>query len=125
MRNLVPLALIACVAGGTFATAEEIRDRAFIQAMNACTDANILANRDTVQAALTSAPAGAAAEAERMMEEGLAACGNGDLEAGRAQLNDAVEVLATFSTATSEAAPEPEAAAGPADAEEAPWWQFW
>jgi len=120
--------LLALTAGAHSVAAQEMRDRAFLKALAACADAEILAARDRIDARIGAAPAGAAAEAERMTEEGLAACGRGDLPAAKEALEEAAEVLAAFSAdALGEDAAESPAPAADAEsaAEDVPWWQFW
>ncbi|WMS44967.1 hypothetical protein RDV64_11500 [Acuticoccus sp. MNP-M23] len=141
-----PVLVFVCLTAGTLsASAQEPRDREYRKAMAACENPDILAARKRVEAVLDTAPAGAAAEAQRMMEEGLAACGHGNVAAGKNSLDEAIEVLAAFSAEpvppaepvaaepaaaeliTPEPAPEAVAVPDPGDAaaEEVPWWQFW
>ncbi|MEO0938775.1 MAG: hypothetical protein AAFY38_11530 [Pseudomonadota bacterium] len=110
-------------------------DAAFQALIDACDDTDALMLRARIRLQLPRTTDAAAATAQGMMEEAFAACGEGDPEAAKAQLAEALKIAEDGATevfaATEAAEAEAEAAAAAADAaaeeEETtrPWWKFW
>jgi hypothetical protein len=147
-RTLSFLALLAmpmmAVAQEQQAGAMTDTDAAFQALIDACDDVEVLMLRSRIRLQLPHTTDEAAASAQEMLNEAFATCGEGDVEAAKAQLTEALalaEAGATEVYATTGEAPggttgdeaaetELEAAAktGDASADEAParpWWKLW
>lgn len=108
-------------------------DAAFQALVDACDDVDALMLRARIRLQLPRTTEEAAATAQEMLQQGFHTCADGDPDAAKAQLTEALKIAeagtAEVFAATEEAA-EAEAAA---QAEEAaveevpdrPWWKLW
>ena len=111
-------------------------EETFQALMEKCDDIDTIMLRNRLRVQIPRITEEAAAKAQEMMDEGLATCGEGDIDGAKATLNEALEIAAqgateNFGTDGSETPTATETAAATeetseADAEAAkPWWQFW
>ncbi|MGR3436817.1 MAG: hypothetical protein ACU0CO_18325 [Shimia sp.] len=139
------LALLLALAAAPAAAQEQQAGNAasqdvegtFQQLIEACDDTDMLMLRARIRLQLPRTTDEAAATAQEMLDQGFATCGEGDLEAGKATLTEALAIAEagtaeTFAVEeTVEATPEAEPAADATEttaedaAEDRPWWRFW
>lgn len=114
-------------------------DAAFQALVDACDDVDALMLRARIRLQLPRTTEEAAAKAQEMLEQGFQTCADGDPDAGKAVLTEALALAEagtneTFGTDASviedTAAAEPaeaevQAENAPEEAEEKPWWRFW
>lgn len=112
-------------------------DAAFQALIDACDDVDALMLRARIRLQLPRTTPEAAATSEEMMNQAFAICGEGELEAAKTQLTEALEiaeagaseVFATEEAEAAAAAASDEGADAPAqDAaaeKSSPWWKFW
>ncbi|MEO1563511.1 MAG: hypothetical protein AAFR98_08755 [Pseudomonadota bacterium] len=109
-------------------------DETFQALMEKCDDIDTIMLRNRLRVQIPRITEEAAATAQEMMDQGMATCGEGDLDGAKATLNEALEIAAegaseNFGTDGSETPTETAATTEEtteADAEAAkPWWQFW
>ena len=102
--------------------------------VDACDDVDALMLRARIRLQLPRTTEVAAAAAEEMLREGFQTCADGDPEAGKARLTEALEIAEAgtsevFAAGEDEAAAETqETAVEETAAEETPdrpWWKFW
>ena len=109
-------------------------EAAFQALVDACDDVDALMLRARIRLQLPRTTEVAAAAAEEMLREGFQTCADGDPEAGKARLTEALEIAEAgtsevFAAGEDEAAAETqETAVEETAAEETPdrpWWKFW
>ena len=109
-------------------------DAAFQALVDACDDVDALMLRARIRLQLPRTTEVAAAAAKEMLREGFQTCADGDPEAGKARLTEALEIAEAgtsevFAAGEDEAAAETqETAVEETAAEETPdrpWWKFW
>jgi hypothetical protein len=111
-------------------------EETFQRLIEQCDNTDALMMRARIRLLLGRIPENVEAEAQRLLDEGFAACGEGDMETAMAKLEQSLEVADagvddTFGGGNEEevaAADEPaaEGAAPNGSAEEdRPWWKFW
>ena len=109
-------------------------EAAFQALGDACDDVDALMLRARIRLQLPRTTEVAAAAAEEMLREGFQTCADGDPEAGKARLTEALEIAEAgtsevFAAGEDEAAAETqETAVEETAAEETPdrpWWKFW
>ncbi|MEO1687390.1 MAG: hypothetical protein AAFU61_05740 [Pseudomonadota bacterium] len=139
---LVPV-LAAALAGPAPAQEQQAGNAAstdtegtFQALIDKCDDVDALMLRARIRLQLPRTTEAAAETAQKMLDDGFAQCGGGDLDGAKATLSEALEIATAGSeevfAASEAAAAESEAAAqtAAAEAQEAedadkPWWQFW
>lgn len=110
-------------------------DDTFQALMEKCDDIDTIMLRNRLRVQIPRITEEAAASAQELMDQGMATCGEGDLDGAKAVLNEALEIAAqgasenfgTDSTETQEAedaSATEETAETEAEAAK-PWWQFW
>lgn len=109
----------------------------FQQLVEQCDNTEALTKRARVRLLIGRTTDEAAGEAETLLQEGLAACGEGNMDEALTKLDSAIEVAdagteEVFSTDDGSDAADADPTEASADAtatgesaEEAPWWQFW
>ena len=109
-------------------------EAAFQALVDACDDVDALMLRARIRLQLPRTTAVAAATAQEMLQQGFQTCADGDPEAGKARLTEALEIAEAgtsevFAAGEDEAAAETqETAVEETAAEETPdrpWWKFW
>ncbi|MEL7138473.1 MAG: hypothetical protein AAFP67_05460 [Pseudomonadota bacterium] len=100
-----------------------------------CDDAEVLMLRARIRLQLPRTTEAAAAEAQALLEEAFATCGEGDVAAARTKLADALSVAEAgvdekLGAAVAQTSPEAEATEAASASEKTadadkPWWQFW
>ena len=109
-------------------------EAAFQALVDACDDVDALMLRARIRLQLPRTTEVAAAAAKEMLREGFQTCADGDPEAGKARLTEALEIAEAgtsevFAAGEDEAAAETqETAVEETAAEETPdrpWWKFW
>ncbi|MEL6523704.1 MAG: hypothetical protein AAFQ66_22200 [Pseudomonadota bacterium] len=110
-------------------------EETFQQLVEQCDNTDMLMLRAKVRLQLSRTTEEAAAQAQGLMEEGFALCGDGDMDTATAKLEEALAVssegasekFGTDASATVEpASEETTAEAQPAEDEQSgPWWKFW
>lgn len=106
-------------------------DDTFEKLVAQCDDIDALVIRARIRLLLSRTTETAAAEAAQMMDQGLAQCGQGDVDMAKDTLRQAYEIADKGVTekfgqdATGQVAAAPEKAPEKAPAEEKPWWRFW
>ena len=108
-------------------------EAAFQALVDACDDVDALMLRARIRLQLPRTTEEAAATAQEMLRQGFQTCADGDPEAGKAQLTEALEIAEAGTSevfaATEEDAEVEETAEAeePATEEEPdrPWWKFW
>jgi len=133
-RFLTPLLILAAPAlaqeqqaGNAASTDVEGTFRTLVEQ---CDDVDALMLRARIRLLIPRSTDAAAEQAQTLLEQGLATCGEGDVEGAKATLSEALtvagagvdEALAPATPAPAPA-PEPEAAAEPEG--DRPWWRFW
>ncbi|MEM9716803.1 MAG: hypothetical protein AAF826_09830, partial [Pseudomonadota bacterium] len=110
-------------------------DETFEALMALCDDIDVIMLRNRLRLQIPRIPEEAATQAEEMMNQGMATCGEGDLDGAKTTLTAALDIADKGAsdafgaegtvTATASATTEIEATSE-GDAENAkPWWQFW
>lgn len=109
-------------------------DATFQALVDACDDTDALMLRARIRLQLPRTTEEAAATAREMLQQGFQTCADGDPEAGKTQLTEALEiaeagtaeVFATTEDTEFDEAAAAETAETPAeDAQDRPWWKFW
>jgi len=110
-------------------------EETFQRLIEQCDSTDALMMRARIRLLLGRIPDDVEAEAQRLLDEGFAACGEGDMETAMAKLDQSLAVAdagvdETFGGGNEEevaAAEEPAADGAVADAAEGdrPWWKFW
>lgn len=111
-------------------------EEAFQALIAKCDNTDLLVKRGKVRLILGRIAEDAAAQAQGKIDEGFAKCGEGDMEAANASLDEAFAIADAASTATfgtdavaevAEDAAEEETAEADTTSEDAdkPWWKFW
>lgn len=120
-------------AGNAASTDTEATFQALI---DKCDDVDALMLRARIRLQLPHTTEDAAATAQKMLDDGFATCGGGDLEGARAMLSDALQIAeagANITYGASDKAPSIEAETASVDAvetpnedtKEKPWWKLW
>ena len=96
--------------------------------MEKCDDIDVIMLRNRLRVQIPRITEEAAAQAQEMMDTGMATCGEGDLDGAKETLESALEIAAqgasdNFGTDAS-ADTTPAVEDGNAEAAK-PWWQFW
>ena len=110
-------------------------DAAFQELIAKCDDTDVLLLRGKTRLLLGRTTPEAAEQAQQLINEGLAKCGEGDIEAAKAKINEGYELAQAGATEkfgtdasaekTEEAASIEAASENEAKGEEKPWWKFW
>lgn len=108
-------------------------DAAFQALIDACDDVDALMLRSRIRLQLPRTTEEAAATSQEMLDQAFATCGEGDLEAAKVQLSEALQIAEAgtaevFAVEEAAAAEDAAAAKAASEAEEAasdPWWKFW
>ena len=133
-RFLTPLLILAAPAlaqeqqAGNAASTDV--EGTFQTLVEQCDDVDALMLRARIRLLVPRSTDAAAEEAQNLLEQGFATCGEGDVEGAKATLTEALavaeagvdEALAAAEP-TAAAAPEAETAADPDG--DSPWWRFW
>jgi len=98
-----------------------------------CDDTDALVMRSRIRLLLGRTTDEAAAQAQQLLDEGFAACGEGDMETAMAKLEESLAVADAGTDEVFDAENEAEMAAAEDRAESAageggedrPWWKFW
>jgi len=143
MRMLTP-AFAAVLLAATPALAQEQQaggqgtvdtEETFQKLIEQCDNIDVLVMRGRIRLLLPRTTPEAAAEAEAMLNQGLAACGEGKIEEAKATLQEANDLANAGVTekfgqdaspdVATEAATEPEQATAEVEEQKKPWWQIW
>lgn len=110
-------------------------DATFQKLVEQCDDTDVLFLRAKVRLQLGRTTEAAASEAQGLMDQGLAKCGEGDILAAKTTLQQALDIADAGVTqkfgqdATADVAAkaeaEPRQAAAAEAPEDRPWWKFW
>ena len=103
-------------------------DAAFQALVDACDDVDALMLRARIRLQLPRTTEVAAATAQEMLQQGFQTCADGDPEAGKALLTEALEIAEAGTSEVFEASEVEAAEAQDTAAEETPgrpWWKFW
>ena len=103
-------------------------DAAFQALVDACDDVDALMLRARIRLQLPRTTEVAAATAQEMLQQGFQTCADGDPEAGKALLTEALEIAEAGTSEVFEAGEVEAAEAQDTAAEETPdrpWWKFW
>ena len=103
-------------------------EAAFQALVDACDGVDALMLRARIRLQLPRTTEVAAAAAEEMLREGFQTCADGDPEAGKARLTEALEIAEAGTSEVFEAGEVEAAEAQDTAAEETPgrpWWKFW
>lgn len=137
MRVTVLAAGALLLAGAAFAQEQQAGNEAsrnaeatFRALIEQCDDTDALMKRARIRLLLGRIPDDVEAEAQRLLDEGFAACGEGDMETAMARLEESLavaqagvdQVFAVEDEEEVAAAQEPAADEGE---EDRPWWKFW
>lgn len=120
-------------AGNAASTDTEGTFQALIEA---CDDVDALMLRARIRLQLPRTTEEAAVEAERMLEQGFATCGSGDLETAKSQLTEALAIAEAgaaekFATQITEPSAQQVSMESSKETdddaakEKSPWWKFW
>ncbi len=115
-------------AGNAASTDTEATFQALI---DKCDDVDALMLRARIRLQLPHTTEEAAATAQKMLDDGFATCGGGDLDGARAMLTEALQIAEAGANITYGATDEAEPTAvkaeeGPVkNADDKPWWKLW
>ena len=114
-------------------------EETFRQLIEQCDDIGVLTLRARVRLIISRATEAAASEAQSLLDEGLAKCGEGDIDAAKTSIERSIEVAQAGVSERFEAddqaeadadaddatEPQTDGSATEAESGEKPWWQFW
>ena len=131
----LPLALMATTALAQTQQAGELSDTeaAFQELVEKCDNVDMLVLRGRIRLQQGRVPPETADASQKLMEEGFALCGQGDVPGGTAKLEESLalieakasEILDAKIAAQENPEPEPEPVAAEDEGAKKPWWQLW